>query len=551
MMTYSPYVSSVTLADGSEVSINPGSIIFVVGPNNGGKSTFLRDLSTDFGDDDKARLARWIKAIDWELGSADDFKDFISKRYTRSDSSFDLDLRSNKRVLSTFVREFYSHKRLGHPELMIRSLNAESRIQLSIQSPSPDVLNKLQLHPYHAFFYDPGLETLFSKRVEDAFGYELRINRTGPNVIAHLGTGLNSPRLSEEYESHILKEMKQISQFGDGVRSYVGILLNFLVDPRPLTIIDEPEAFLHPPQAFRLGKELAYHSLTSDRQAFVATHSADFIKGALSVDNAKVQFLYLDHSRAQKSITVSSDTVKLFQKEPFLVHTDALDALFYSTAVVCEGDADIMFFKYALDSTLDDIDSVFWISSYGKNAAPDIVRNLKSLGVSAKCVFDIDVLLTPDILYKCCSVLDIDIEPYKTFIQRIPSLIKTPPASDVLNSVSNIVHSLTEDDTDESRVAMVKKVKRAAEGLSKSWSLKATGLRLLPKGDDQTKARELIDFLGDHGIIILKEGEIENYAPEIGGHGRSWVRTVVESGPIEDSMKNSLHQQFKRALKGV
>jgi hypothetical protein len=41
---------------------------------------------------------------------------------------------------------------------------------------------------------------------------------------------------------------------GDGYKSYVGACIPLLVGRRPVCLIDEPEMFLHPPHAYRLGR---------------------------------------------------------------------------------------------------------------------------------------------------------------------------------------------------------------------------------------------------------------------------------------------------------
>ena len=44
---------------------------------------------------------------------------------------------------------------------------------------------------------------------------------------------------------------------------------------KPVFLLDEPEAFLHPPQALQLG-EIISGLVEPSQQIFIATHSADF-----------------------------------------------------------------------------------------------------------------------------------------------------------------------------------------------------------------------------------------------------------------------------------
>jgi predicted ATPase len=548
-VSYSPSIRQVDFVDGTALSLVPASITFVVGPNNGGKSTFLRELMSSRHQND-VNNNKWIDRVSWELGKREEFSEFLRDKFESESPSFDVERRTGDKVLADYVSKFYDTQRLGHPDYLVRLLDAKSRISLSDRTEGPDVIRGEVTHPYHAFFYHVDIEEDFSNRIELAFGKGARINRTGARTIAHLGVAPSLERLSAEYEQAVLTDMTPVDEFGDGVRSYLGLLLNFAADPRPVTIIDEPEAFLHPPQAFRLGREIADLSRSQNRQAIIATHSSDLIKGAISSPEATIQFVYMDHSAPTKYHVVDTDMVQVFGREPFLVHTDALDALFYSTVLICEADADIMFFKWALSSHgfHNDLDEIFWIPSYGKSAAPNVVKSMRSLGVRPKCVFDIDVLLSTDLLVTLCQSLDINIKKYLPLLHMIPGYIKVPPVADTLNRISTVLSTVDDDADDESRASAIREIKKTAEALSKSWSLKATGLRLFPKGDIHREIKEFIDYLAENGILILKEGEIENYVPEVGGHGRTWVRRAIEHNLIESDLKTSLLEQFSRLL---
>ena len=48
-----------------------------------------------------------------------------------------------------------------------------------------------------------------------------------------------------------------------------------------MILLDEPEVFLHPPQALQLG-EMISELVEPSQQIFIATHSADFLRGLLS-----------------------------------------------------------------------------------------------------------------------------------------------------------------------------------------------------------------------------------------------------------------------------
>ena len=69
--------------------------------------------------------------------------------------------------------------------------------------------------------------------------------------------------------------------FSDGVKAFTGIVLELIAgDPRVL-LIDEPEAFLHPSLASKLGYEIARAAVLTDKRIFVSTHSPQFVMGCI------------------------------------------------------------------------------------------------------------------------------------------------------------------------------------------------------------------------------------------------------------------------------
>lgn len=57
-----------------------------------------------------------------------------------------------------------------------------------------------------------------------------------------------------------LKKFPDLYDQGDGIRSAVAILSSLVVNKSFLYFIDEPETFLHPPQARQLGRDIAHLS---------------------------------------------------------------------------------------------------------------------------------------------------------------------------------------------------------------------------------------------------------------------------------------------------
>ncbi|HEL0799943.1 TPA: ATP-binding protein, partial [Streptococcus equi subsp. zooepidemicus] len=79
-----------------------------------------------------------------------------------------------------------------------------------------------------------------------------------------------------------LRSFEDLHNQGDGIRTAVAILSSVIVSEHSLFLIDEPETFLHPPQAKILGKNMV--KLSTGKQLFISTHNIDFIRGVLEED---------------------------------------------------------------------------------------------------------------------------------------------------------------------------------------------------------------------------------------------------------------------------
>lgn len=98
-------------------------------------------------------------------------------------------------------------------------------------------------------------------------------------------------RQDEYYD--VVSKLPKLQEQGDGMRSFASILLHTFTSDYSITLIDEPEAFLHPPQARVLGKMLAKNN-PNNRQLFISTHSEDFLQGLLDADNENVMVVRIN-----------------------------------------------------------------------------------------------------------------------------------------------------------------------------------------------------------------------------------------------------------------
>ncbi len=243
-----------------------------------------------------------------------------------------------------------------------------------------------------------------SSLIERAFNQPLTVNRYGGSEITlHLGkveAEETKPPISLEYMRE-LSLLPQLQEQGDGIRAFAGMLLVIITAQYPLVIIDEPEAFLHPPQAYLLGRALAeQHAIGT--QILIATHSKDVIAGITSVktttDNVSIVRL-TRKATVNHATQIPPATVGELYKDPLIKYYPILDGLFFQGVVLCEGDSDCTYYRAVLES-IDALDdgtktsavSVHFTHCGGKARLPRAVSALRSAKVPVICAVDINFL---------------------------------------------------------------------------------------------------------------------------------------------------------------
>jgi AAA domain, putative AbiEii toxin, Type IV TA system len=225
----------------------------------------------------------------------------------------------------------------------------ETRLGASNPAQSIAITRQAKTNPIHFLYQDVELEQSMSSGFKAAFGEDLIVHRgAGKEVPLYVGTevklepGRRWP--SREYWEKV-EAMPPLKTQGDGMRSFVGVLLYATVVDYSVVLIDEPEAFLHPPQA-RLLSRMLVQKKKKDSQLFLATHSADVIRGLLDAGSSSVRIVrLLRRGDVNYARSLRTDEVKTLWADPLLRYSNVLDGLFHDNVVVCESDADCRFYE--------------------------------------------------------------------------------------------------------------------------------------------------------------------------------------------------------------
>ncbi|WP_432787439.1 AAA family ATPase [Novosphingobium rhizosphaerae] len=158
-------------------------------------------------------------------------------------------------------------------------------------------------------------------------------------------------------------------------------------------IVDEPEAFLHPGLAYKLGREICLN-IGEGKQFFAATHSPHFLMGCLST-GMSINIVRLTH-HAGKGTTrlLPASELSQMMNDPLLRSVGVVSALFYEAAIITEADADRAFYE-EINNRLNlysknGVNHALFLNAHNKQTAAEIAFQLRKVGVPAAIILDLD-----------------------------------------------------------------------------------------------------------------------------------------------------------------
>jgi ABC-type cobalamin/Fe3+-siderophores transport system ATPase subunit len=396
--------------------------------------------------------------------------------------------------IGAFCQWFLTHSTL--------ILDGRNRINLVNQQGGGD-LQQAPQSSFQVLFRDDAKRHEVRRIVSEAFGSYFVID---PTSLGQLRIRLSQRAPVNDLEERgIHAEAVQfhanaqlIDQASDGVKAFTGIVTEVMAgDPRVL-LIDEPEAFLHPSLASKLGYEVSRAALSAEKRVFISTHSPTFVMGCIQ-SGAPVNIIRLTYRGgvATARVLPSGEILELM-RNPLLRSTGVLSGLFYEFVVVTESDADRAFYQEINERLLRfkpewGIPNCLFINAQNKQTVQTILRPLRKLGIPAAGVVDIDVIK----------------EGGNTWTNLLSAA-----------NVPTIAHN--------SLATMRAAVKQAMDATGRD--MKRDGGVTILKQSDQEAAKSLLAQLGEYGVFVVPGGELESWLKQLGasGHGPSWLISVFE-----------------------
>lgn len=352
-----------------------------------------------------------------------------------------------------------------------------------------------------------------------------------------------------------LRALPLLEQQGDGMRSYMGLLLHILGGAHQITLIDEPEAFLHPPQARLLGRTLANRSV-GRQQVFLATHSVDVVQGVLDASAPTTLVRLTRDGLVNNAAVLDAAQVKQLWSDPLLRYSNLLDGLFHDAVVLCESDADCRYYGSVFDALYPEEPAdngtrkpqLLFSHCGGKARMPAVVESLTAISIPVVAVADFDVLNDAALIEKLVVALRRDFEPMRENLKLLSAALENEgkPVSKLgmQEAVQNQFDQVATPTMAKKDVERLRSVLRVDSGWDKA---KRAGVGAVPQGAANKACTELLEQLQAVGLLVVPVGELERFVPAVSGHGPSWV-TEVHRQSLHEDPENEPPRKFVRAM---
>ena len=543
---YGGYISKIIFNNNEKLDIAKDDIVIFTGPNNVGKSQCLKDIyqlsykklpTTVISDIEikkyNSSLSEILKKLSTprERGTYTSYY-FFGNNITVSDQTDDI---------------FFNNQYLGEfRDVFIANLDTSAR--LIICDPPENIKRDApKTHPIHYVAFDSNYRKWLSDNFKKAFKIELTPNTQYGAAIPlcigrpiHFNDEFEDEQTRLEKYAEILGDYKQVQNQGDGIRSFTGILLYLMLDNYNTYLIDEPESFLHPPQARIMGQIIG-QTLTSGQQAFISTHSEEIIKGLLEVCPKRIKLVRITRNEDINNFSVlnNNDFSKIWS-DPLLRYSNIMSSLFHKSVVLCESDSDCKMYSIIenhIKQKRKTYSETLFIHCGGKHRMAKIITALRTLHIDVKLIVDIDVLNNETVFKGIIEAYGIIYSTLQSDYNNIVSNLHSPKEHINRSTAKVIINQIL--DSSKSKELTNNNIKEIKEILSPTsiWDgIKKSGITAIPAGDATSSFNKINRLLMMNNIFIVPVGELECFVKDIGGHGPNWVNRVIESFPDLDDV---------------
>ena len=510
------YIENIIFNDNTVLELDSNSIVVFTGANNSGKSQVLKDIEL-FVENRNSSIAKVVRDCNIVLKGSIIENDFIKEHfYINQEGLYQVKESTNAFLRNQLIRfwknssEFYFIYKL-----FIHRLSTDERLTAS------RALNRAKPQYYNSIiklYKNEEIAQSISEYFRQAFECDLVVNRNElTDIPLHVGKAPNKTLYTIDKQDdyyNAVEKLPKLDEQGDGMKSFATILLDAFTSNYPITLIDEPEAFLHPPQARILGKMFS-KNIMSDRQLFISTHSEDFLIGLIDSGAENINVIRIDRDNEINHMSVlQSDKIKTLWGNPILRYSNILSGLFHKMVIVCESDYDCLFYQSMITAMYEKkkeiAPDILFTHCGGKARIKDIVAALKAVNVKVAAITDFDLLNRSQIFKPLVEAFGID-------------------WNNTINKKMQIIYD-----------SMNGKNSKTGD----AW----TNIKKIGKAGFTDKAPEAYEYVEKDckagGLFIVPVGEMECFDKTINKEKKEWVYHVLENYDLANEQKLEEARKF-------
>ena len=547
-------IKKIKFNDNTEIELNNDDIVVFVGANNVGKSRVLKDIKNDILESSSKKVI--VDEIEYQDTNFEEInmRNYFKNNFELGPNGYDIAVDVNH--THNYNEHNFQNVKSGDKhfyKVLFSFLSTESRLNMTAPISYSFINDKLRFNVMRKLERDKKNITTLNDIVFSCFGKKIDISEgTWQNAVYKLykfGTKdeIDKSVSADTREARcLLESLENLNDQGDGIRSAVAILASLITTTHSLYLIDEPETFLHPPQARNLGRNIV--DLSQNKQCFISTHNIDLLRGMLEKDYARIKIIKINRTdNVNEFHVLDNDSIKVVSDDKNLKYSNILNGLFYNTVVLCENESDCKFYSALLEKIDNDCyQNTLFCAVGGKDQFKIIIPLLNKLKINFLVIADLDLINNRDKLKDLINSIETNKYNQISSIHNDFLNLFESKTDDQVKKQSEIKEEILSFITDTPYMSdeTASKIRQVLKNISHLKLLKNCGKSCLPAGECVQKYNQIINFLNKSNIFVVECGEIERFITEIDGHGSLWVEEVFKKYPTLDEPEYSNAKDF-------
>ncbi len=547
-------IKKIKFNDNTEIELNNDDIVVFVGANNVGKSRVLKDIKNDILESSSKKVI--VDEIEYQDTNFEEInmRNYFKNNFELGPNGYDIAVDVNH--THNYNEHNFQNVKSGDKhfyKVLFSFLSTESRLNMTAPISYSFINDKLRFNVMRKLERDKKNITTLNDIVFSCFGKKIDISEgTWQNAVYKLykfGTKdeIDKSVSADTREARcLLESLENLNDQGDGIRSAVAILASLITTTHSLYLIDEPETFLHPPQARILGRNIV--DLSQNKQCFISTHNIDLLRGMLEKNYARIKIIKINRTdNVNEFYVLDNDSIKVVSDDKNLKYSNILNGLFYNTVVLCENESDCKFYSALLETIDNDCyQNTLFCAVGGKDQFKIIIPLLNKLKINFLVIADLDLINNRDKLKDLINSIETNKYNQISSIHNDFLNLFESKTDDQVKKQSEIKEEILSFITDTPYMSdeTASKIRQVLKNISHLKLLKNCGKSCLPAGECVQKYNQIINFLNKSNIFVVECGEIERFITEIDGHGSLWVEEVFKKYPTLDEPEYSNAKDF-------